>query len=134
MSQEEQVQEEKGQKPVDRTYGYSYDSSHEASLEARLMSSIKELGQIPSNGKVAQSIEGDLHTLITEIQGFLHKWGIRDSYAEKADNFISSQRNVDLFIMKNLYRDFMKQADRLGFKNPVSKIEEWEKHFLGNYK
>ena len=117
-------------KNTEKTYGYLYDSTHEASIEARLIEQIKVLGQVNGN-KCPSYIEGNLQALISEIQGFLHKWNVRDSYVERAGQYIGNQKSVNLFIVQCLYRDFMRQADRLGFKNATNIQEDWEKRFLG---
>lgn len=117
-------------KNTEKTYGYTFDSNHEAMLEGRLNQIIGRIGQVQGN-RIPGTLQGDCHSLVTEIQGFLHKWQTFNSYVEKAERLISDQKSVDLFVMKCLYRDFMKQADRLGFKNSTNIMEDWEKRFLG---
>lgn len=99
-------------------------------LEAKLIRQIGTLGQV-RGAKIPPAVEGDIQSLIAEIRGFLHKWKITTSYAEKCSAYITAQKNTDLFIVNCLYNDFMHWADMLGFKNATNSQEGWEKRFLG---
>ena len=118
-------------KAKERAYGYTYDNNHEAALEAKLIKQIQVLGQV-RGPRVSPTTQGDIEALITEIRGFLRKWKVFDSYSEQASLYVSPQKNTDLFIVNQLYNDFMEQADKLGFKNATNSQEEWEKRFLGH--
>lgn len=114
----------------EKAYGYTFDNNHEAILEAKLIKEISVLGQIRGN-RVPYSIQGDIQALITEIRGFLRKWKVTTSYSEKCSLYVKENKNLDLFIVNCLYNDFMKWADKLGFKNATNTQEDWEKRFLG---
>lgn len=115
---------------ADKTYGYHYDARHEASLEAHIIQMIGKLGQIES-GYVPGTVVGEMHSLVAEVKGFLNKWDVYSSYAEKCASYIQNYKAVDQFVMRQLYEDFVRWAKILGFRDPVTRMEDWERHFLG---
>jgi hypothetical protein len=117
-------------RPSEKAYGYTFDNNHEAALEAKLIRQINALGQIRGN-KVPHEVQGNIQALITEIRGFMRKWRVTDSYAEKCSPFVGDYKGVDIYLVNCLYNDFMAKADKLGFKNATNTQEDWEKRFLG---
>lgn len=116
--------------PENKAFGYHFDANHEAALEANLIQTINRLGRIEGN-HVPSDIVGDATSLVIEIKGFLNKWDIHESYSEKCSNYLNSYKSVDIFVMKQLYEDFVQWAKLLGFRDPVVSSENWEKRFLG---
>lgn len=120
----------RSQQQNNKAFGYHFDANHEAALEAHLIQIIGKLGQLPTN-YVPPEVVGEAMSLIIEIKGFLNKWDIHESYSEKCSNYVNNFKSVDLFVIRQLYQDFVQWAKVLGFRDPVVSSEKWEKRFLG---
>lgn len=114
----------------EKAYGYTFDNSHEASIEASFRQLIAAIHSV-SGPQTPPALKGAIKSTFTEALGFLHKWHCFHSYLEKAIYLPLDTLTIAQFIVGQASDDFGRKAYEIGFHSPTNSMEDWVSHFLG---